>query len=66
VLDNTDNKLDFFPESDDVTAGLARFVPHSSKGTVVVTTRDHEVGDLLTDMNGAFQSYESGRSEGAI
>ncbi|KAF8541724.1 hypothetical protein BDD12DRAFT_790429 [Trichophaea hybrida] len=51
VLDNADNKLDFFPENSDGTEGLVQFIPHGSKGTVIITTRDREVGDRLADMN---------------
>ncbi|KAF8246581.1 TPR-like protein [Wilcoxina mikolae CBS 423.85] len=51
VLDNADNKLDFFPESSDGTQGLVQFIPHGSKVTVIITTRDREVGDRLADMN---------------
>ena len=56
VLDNADNKLDFFPElpsADENTDsdGLAAFIPQGSKGMVIITTRDREVADQLADMN---------------
>lgn len=44
VLDNADNKLDFFPNtSGNSNAGLARYIPQATKGTVIITTRDYEV-----------------------
>ena len=50
VLDNADNMLDFYSQSP-VTEGygLARFVPHGPKGTVLVTTRDRSLADKLAD-----------------
>ncbi|KAF8535378.1 hypothetical protein BDD12DRAFT_782551 [Trichophaea hybrida] len=61
VLDNADDKLVFFPElSPDITSsidqssesdGLAQYIPRGSKGTVIVTTRDYEVADLLASTN---------------
>ena len=48
VLDNADNKLDFFPEEKNMQdKALTRFIPHGNKGTVIVTTRDREVADKL-------------------
>lgn len=47
VLDNADNKLDFFPETGRQNAGLAEFVPPAEKGTVVITTRDYEAAFQL-------------------
>jgi tetratricopeptide (TPR) repeat protein len=56
VLDNADNRLDFFPElqsADENTNsdGLAALIPQGSKGMVIITTRDREVADQLADMN---------------
>jgi tetratricopeptide (TPR) repeat protein len=43
VLDNADNKLDFFPNtSGNSNAGLAKYIPQATKGAVI-TTRDYEV-----------------------
>ncbi|KAI5781692.1 hypothetical protein DFH27DRAFT_308330 [Peziza echinospora] len=47
VLDNADNKLDFFNTSSG--PGLADFVPHGSKGIVILTTRDKDVARKLLD-----------------
>ena len=54
VLDNADNKLDFFPDKQQTNANesganesLANFIPHGTKGIVIVTTRDYEVADRL-------------------
>lgn len=47
MLDNADNFLDFFSASsamsDTAEDGLATFIPHCSRGTVLVTTRDERV-----------------------
>jgi hypothetical protein len=60
VLDNADNKLDFFPEGkassmeiEPESDGLAQFVPRraGNKGTLLVTTRDREVAYQLTGGN---------------
>ncbi|KAF8241451.1 hypothetical protein K440DRAFT_642735 [Wilcoxina mikolae CBS 423.85] len=57
MLDNADNKLDFFPEGgvsvheSMACKGLAQFIPQGSNGTVIVTTRDREVADQLACMN---------------
>jgi hypothetical protein len=62
VIDNGDNKLDFYPEpmsttskeSDNVSIGhdgIAKFIPRGSKGTVIVTTRDREVAKYLANQN---------------
>jgi tetratricopeptide (TPR) repeat protein len=56
VLDNADNKDDFFNEdaSEDSTnteTRLASLIPVSDKGSVVVTTRDREVAVLLAGSN---------------
>jgi len=61
VLDNADDKLVFFPElSLDITNstdqstesdGLAQYIPRGSKGTIIITTRDYEVADLLASTN---------------
>ncbi|KAI5810565.1 hypothetical protein BZA77DRAFT_254642 [Pyronema omphalodes] len=56
VLDNADNKTDFFPgRTGDNSPGLARYIPKCAKGTIIITTRDYEVarqlassGDVLT------------------
>ena len=46
VLDNADNKADFFPDG-----GLAQFIPRGGQGTVIVTTRDLKLADQLADPN---------------
>ncbi|KAF8532211.1 hypothetical protein BDD12DRAFT_902441 [Trichophaea hybrida] len=61
VLDNADDKLVLFPEfSPGIQRtidesmerdGLAQYIPRGSKGTVIVTTRDHDVADLLASTN---------------
>ncbi|KAF8540105.1 hypothetical protein BDD12DRAFT_804784, partial [Trichophaea hybrida] len=61
VLDNADDKLVLYPEfSLDIQSsideslekdGLAQYIPRGSKGTVIVTTRDHDVADLLASTN---------------
>jgi len=57
VLDNADNELDFFL-NETVTCtgtvdndGLATYLPHGTKGTIIVTTRDYAVADRLAGMN---------------
>jgi hypothetical protein len=50
VLDNADNVLDFYPQGEDHSGnGLAQFVPHGAKGTVLVTTRDRSLAAKLAD-----------------
>ncbi|KAI5813334.1 hypothetical protein BZA77DRAFT_121893, partial [Pyronema omphalodes] len=56
ILDNADDKLDFFPESDtggaEVAEGLIKHIPRLRTGTaIVVTTRDFEVGYQLANRN---------------
>ena len=57
MLDNADNKADFFPEEDSPTDGssassaLAQFIPQGGQGTVIITTRDLELADQLADSN---------------
>jgi hypothetical protein len=56
ILDNADDKLDFFPESNnggvEVAEGLIKHIPHLRTGTaIVVTTRDYEVGYQLANRN---------------
>ncbi|KAI5782822.1 hypothetical protein FPQ18DRAFT_421006 [Pyronema domesticum] len=62
VIDNADNMLDFYPEpkstesKEGVTVSIAqdriaKFIPRSSKGTVIVTTRDQEVAKYLANQN---------------
>ena len=63
VLDNADNIFDFYPETqvdvatetDDTGHGLAPFIPDGSKGTVIVTTRDHTVADTFSGGNILFK-----------
>ena len=50
VVDNTDDKDDFFPE-EDRTSGLAQFIPRGGKGTIVVTTKDFGLVDQPADYN---------------
>lgn len=53
VLDNADNKLDFFPGLDGCPgARLAKYIPSTSKGTVIITTRDCEVALQLAGPRG--------------
>ncbi|KAF8248525.1 TPR-like protein [Wilcoxina mikolae CBS 423.85] len=54
VLDNADNILDFYLDEEITdadesgrSAGLAKFLPHGTKGIIIVTTRDYEVADRL-------------------
>ena len=51
VLDNADNKDDFFPEKNIATSGLAQFIPRAGQGIVIVTTRDFRLADQLADSN---------------
>ncbi|KAI5816684.1 hypothetical protein BZA77DRAFT_246297 [Pyronema omphalodes] len=63
VLDNADNMLDFYPKTAESTsseqsnttaisqAGIAKFIPRGSKGTIIVTTRDREVARSITSRN---------------
>lgn len=44
VLDNADNKLDFFSSPQQgAGVGLANYIPRTTKGTIVITARDYEV-----------------------
>jgi hypothetical protein len=48
VLDNADNKLDFFPNPEqDAGVGLVNYIPRTTKGTIVIATRDYEVAHNL-------------------
>jgi tetratricopeptide (TPR) repeat protein len=62
VIDNADNKLDFYPEPRSTQAepkesdnaaiahdGIAKCIPRCSKGTVIITTRDREVAKYLAN-----------------
>ncbi|KAF8245681.1 TPR-like protein [Wilcoxina mikolae CBS 423.85] len=54
VLDNADNELDFFSNetvAETETEALAQFLPHGTKGSIIVTTRDFAVADRLAGMN---------------
>jgi tetratricopeptide (TPR) repeat protein len=55
VIDNADNKLDFYPETKSTESkehdGIAEFIPRGSKGTIIVTTRDREVAKHLAIPN---------------
>jgi len=54
VLDNADDKLDFFPVQNislGQSDGLAKFIPNNPNGTVIVTTRDRDVADQLANRN---------------
>ena len=57
VLDNADNELDFFSNTTVACTGtvdndgLAKYLPHGTKGTMIVTTRDYAVADRLAGMN---------------
>ena len=57
VLDNADNKADFFTEDSEICAsdGLAKFIPRGGHGTVIVTTRDLGLADKLADSNILFK-----------
>ncbi|KAI5815398.1 hypothetical protein BZA77DRAFT_248567 [Pyronema omphalodes] len=53
VLDNADNKTDFFPGSTGAESdGLAKYIPKCAKGTIVITTRDYEVAQQLAVTKG--------------
>ncbi|KAI5787767.1 hypothetical protein FPQ18DRAFT_307775 [Pyronema domesticum] len=48
VLDNADNKDDFFSDSaGNSSPGLAKYIPSCAKGIIVITTRDHTVAVQL-------------------
>ena len=58
VLDSADNLVEFFPDSENTgncqtekckSNGLAEFIPQGPDGTVIITTRDRELADRLTD-----------------
>lgn len=54
VLDNADNKNDFFNSNDSslqTSFDLADFLPQGTKGTIIVTTKDREVAEELTGLN---------------
>ena len=55
VLDNADNKADFFAEESSTSNGLAQFIPRGGQGTVIMTTRDHVLADKLADSNVLFK-----------
>ncbi|KAI5815406.1 hypothetical protein BZA77DRAFT_248604 [Pyronema omphalodes] len=53
VLDNADNRTDFFPGSTGAESdGLAKYIPKCAKGTIVITTRDYEVAQQLAITKG--------------
>ncbi|KAI5778075.1 hypothetical protein EDC01DRAFT_675361 [Geopyxis carbonaria] len=50
VLDNADNLLDFYPHNlEGEDRGLAKLLPHGSKGTMLVTTRDRSLAEKLAE-----------------
>ncbi|MCK3469369.1 hypothetical protein MZI82_23880, partial [Escherichia coli] len=53
VLDNADDKSDFLCEDEESVEGatLTDYIPQGYKGTVIVTTRDHEVAEELGGRN---------------
>lgn len=70
VLDNADNRSDFFPSaersdvsSSDPSANLARYVPRASKGTVIITTRDFSVARQLAGPKGVLRKVEMDPNE---
>jgi hypothetical protein len=70
VLDNADNRSDFFQStegtdvsSSDRSANLARYVPRASKGTVIITTRDFSVARQLAGPKGVLSKVEMNPNE---
>ena len=55
MLDNADNKADFFAEKDSTSDRLAQFIPRGEHGAVIVTTRDLGLADELADSNILFK-----------
>jgi hypothetical protein len=59
VLDNADNKLDFYPECadqndeshDKTSVGISAYIPRGRTGIVAITTRDMDVAYQLADVN---------------
>jgi tetratricopeptide (TPR) repeat protein len=46
ILDNADDKSLFYPEN--TTAGLAEFIPQSTNGSIIITTRNRNLGRDLS------------------
>lgn len=55
VIDNADSASTFFESKPDSVPGrehrkpLARYLPHSNNGSILITTRDSRVGERLCD-----------------
>jgi tetratricopeptide (TPR) repeat protein len=65
-LDNADNKLDFFSGNDgNSAAGLFNYIPQTSKGAIVLTTRDYEVACQLAGPSGVLKKEAMGPSDAA-
>ncbi|KAI5811962.1 hypothetical protein BZA77DRAFT_253896 [Pyronema omphalodes] len=67
VLDNADNKTDFFPGPTGAEShGLAEYIPKCAKGTIVITTRDYEVAQQLAGSKGVLTKHAMAPSDARI
>jgi hypothetical protein len=67
VLDNADDKLNFFPnnEQSNTHTALAMYIPTATKGTVAITTRDFEVARQLAGPKGVLKKEAMNSTDAA-
>lgn len=65
VLDNVDDFTMFFSKSDSLAKPISAYLPQTTNGRILITTRDRRVGERITGRTGCIQVLPPGATEAA-
>lgn len=65
VLDNVDDLTMFFSKSDTLAKPISAYLPQTTNGRILITTRDRRVGERVTGRTGCIQVLPPGAREAA-